>query len=102
MFRGKESWQKNDLKFRVKFARKILDKNSADFWEEGVGFCLDGTRFSHKRIFFYKPGETLGKDLIQVSLENVVTTAQERMLLTLWQQLHMERAELQGNITMVE
>ena len=41
--------------FRFKFARKILRKSSADFWEEGVEFCLEGTRFAHKRNFFTKP-----------------------------------------------
>ena len=35
-------------------------------------------------------GENLDKDLISFLLEKEVTEAQEGMLLTLWQQLHME------------
>ena len=32
---------KNDLKLRLKFARKVYRKLSANFWEEDVGFYLD-------------------------------------------------------------
>ena len=39
---------KNDLKLRLKFAQKNRCKLSANFWEEGVGFCLDGASFTHK------------------------------------------------------
>ena len=39
---------KNDQKLRPKFARKIRRKLSANFWEEGVEFYLDGTSFTHK------------------------------------------------------
>ena len=39
------------MKFRVKFARKILDKNFADFWEEGVGSVWMGQGFLIKGIF---------------------------------------------------
>ena len=39
---------KNDLKLRLKFARKVRRKLSANFWEEGVGFHLDGASFTHK------------------------------------------------------
>ena len=39
---------KNDLKLRLKFARKVRRKLSANYWEEGVGFYLDGANFTHK------------------------------------------------------
>ena len=39
---------KNDMKLRLKFARKVLCKLFANFWKEGVGFYLDGTNFTHK------------------------------------------------------
>ena len=39
---------KNELKLRLKFARKVRFKLYADFWEEGVGFYLDGASLSHK------------------------------------------------------
>ena len=39
---------KNDLNLRLKFARKVLRKLSANFWEEVVGFYLDGASFTHK------------------------------------------------------
>ena len=35
-------------KLRLKFAQKDRRKLSADFWEEGVGFYLDGASFTHK------------------------------------------------------
>ena len=39
---------KNDLKLRLKFAKKVRRRLSANFWEEGVGFYLDGASFTHK------------------------------------------------------
>ena len=33
---------------RLKFARKVCRKLSKIFWEEGVGFYLDGASFTHK------------------------------------------------------
>ena len=39
---------KNDLKLRFKFAKKVRRRLSANFWEEGVGFYLDGASFTHK------------------------------------------------------
>ena len=39
---------KNDLKLRLKFARKVRRKLPANFWEEGVVFYLDGASFTHK------------------------------------------------------
>ena len=39
---------KNDLKLRLKFARKVRCKLSVNFWKEGVGFYLDGASFTHK------------------------------------------------------
>ena len=39
---------KNDLKLRLKFPRKVRRKLPANFWEEGVGFYLDGASFTHK------------------------------------------------------
>ena len=89
---------KNDLKLRLNFARKFRRKLPANFWEEGVGFYLDGASFTHKMDPFdqaraprARPGESLDKDLISVSLEKEVMKAQEGLLLTLWQQLHMEK-----------
>ena len=42
----KEILTKNDQKLRLKFARKARCKLSANFWEEGVGFYLDGAGFT--------------------------------------------------------
>ena len=39
---------KNDLKLRLKFTRNVHRKLPANFWEEGVGFYLDGASFTHK------------------------------------------------------
>ena len=39
---------KNDLKLRLRFARKVCRKLSANFWEESVVFYLDGASFTHK------------------------------------------------------
>ena len=39
---------KNDLKLRLKFARKVRRKLPANSWEEGVGFYLDEASFTHK------------------------------------------------------
>ena len=39
---------KSDLKLRLTFARKVRCKLSANFWEESVGFYLDGASFMHK------------------------------------------------------
>ena len=39
---------KNDLTFRLTFTRKVRRKHSANFWEEGVEFYLDGASFTHK------------------------------------------------------
>ena len=39
---------KNDLKLRLKFAKKVRRRLSANFWEKGVGFYLDGASFTHK------------------------------------------------------
>ena len=39
---------KNDLKLRLKFAQKVHCKLPANFWEEGVGFYLEGASFTHK------------------------------------------------------
>ena len=39
---------KNELKLRLKFARKVRRKLPANFWEEGVGFYLDEANFTHK------------------------------------------------------
>ena len=39
---------KNDQKLRLKFARKVRCKLSANFWEEGAGFYLDGASFTYK------------------------------------------------------
>ena len=39
---------KNDLKSRLKFARKVCRKLPANISEEGVGFYLDGASFTHK------------------------------------------------------
>ena len=33
---------------RLKFPRKVRCKLPANFWEEGVGFYLDGASFTHK------------------------------------------------------
>ena len=55
---------------------------------------MDGTSFTTKMNPFDQaraPRESLEKDLILVSLEKEVTKAQEGLLLTLWEQLHMER-----------
>ena len=41
---------------RLKFARKFCHKLSVDFWEEAVGFYLDGARFAHKMNPFYQAG----------------------------------------------
>ena len=43
---------KNDLELRLKFAQKVRRKLSANFWEESVGFCLDGASFTHKMNIF--------------------------------------------------
>ena len=43
---------KNDLVLRLKFARKVCRKLPAKFWEEGVGFYLDGASFTHKMNSF--------------------------------------------------
>ena len=71
---------KNDLKLVVKFARVVPHKLSANFWEEGAGFYLDGASFTYKRTLFTKPklqglwpGEILDKDLTLASLEKEVT-----------------------------
>ena len=39
---------KNDMKLRLRFARKVRCKLSANFWKEGVGFYWDGTNFTDK------------------------------------------------------
>ena len=39
---------------RLTFARKIRHKLSVDFWEEAVGFYLDGASFAHKMNLFYQ------------------------------------------------
>ena len=43
---------KNDLKLRLKSARKLFHKRSANFQEEGVEFYLDGASFTHKTDAF--------------------------------------------------
>ena len=43
---------KNDMKLRLRFARKVRCKLSANFWKEGAGFYLDGTNFTHKTTPF--------------------------------------------------
>ena len=43
---------KNDLKLRLKFARKVRLNLSANFLEEQVEFYLDGTSFTHKMNTF--------------------------------------------------
>ena len=39
---------KSDLKLRLTFAQKVRRRLSTNFWEEGVGFYLDGASFTHK------------------------------------------------------
>ena len=39
---------KNDMKLRLRFARKVRCKLSANFWKEGLGFYWDGTNFTDK------------------------------------------------------
>ena len=61
---GKEILTKNDLKWRLKFAWKVRRKLSGNFWEEGVGFYLDGVSFTHKMnppraLAWGKPGQGL-------------------------------------------
>ena len=59
---------KNDLKLRLKFARKVRRKLPENFWEESVGFYLDGASFTHnmnpfdqarapKAMAWRKPGQ---------------------------------------------
>ena len=104
---GKGILTKNDLTFRLKIVPKVLYTNSDDFKEEGAGFYLNKARFAHKMIFYQiattprvmawrNPGKKFYFGL------NEVTKAQEGMLLTLWQKLHMERVQLQWSSTMVE
>ena len=40
---------KNDLKLRLKFARKVRRLLPKTFWTEGIAFYLDGASFIHKR-----------------------------------------------------
>ena len=59
---------KNDLKLPLKSARKVRQKLSKNFWMEGIGFFLDGARFTHKQTHLIKSELLklwLGEDLIR-------------------------------------
>ena len=45
---------KNGLTLKLKFARKVCRKLPAKFWEDGVGFYLDGASFTHKMASFHQ------------------------------------------------
>ena len=48
----KEILTKNDLKLSLKFARKVRHKLPGNFWEERVGYYLDGASLTHKINLF--------------------------------------------------
>ena len=61
---------KSDLKLRLKFAIKVCQKLTKDFWTGVVGFYLDGVSFTHKMnpfdqarppraLVWTKPGQRL-------------------------------------------
>ena len=54
---------KNDLKWRLKFARKVCCKLPANFWEEGVGFYLEGGSCTHKMNPFDQARDSRGYGL---------------------------------------
>ena len=89
---------KNDMKLRLRFARKVRCKLSANFWKQGLGFYWDGTNFTDKITPFEqvrapramacrKSGQ--GIDFVFTGKGGDKDTGEN--LLTLWQQLHMER-----------
>ena len=74
----------NVLKLRLRFAQEVRCKLSPNFWEEDVGFYLDGASFTQNRNTFNEnrapediSRSTLEKDLILVSLEKAVMKAQD-------------------------
>ena len=80
---------KNDLKLSLKFARKVCHKLPGNFWEERVGYYLDGASFIHKMNLFdqarapralswKKPGQGFDFGFT----EKQVMKAQEGLLLT--------------------
>jgi len=46
--RKKGLLKKNDCQIRLKFARRNLLEQSADFWTKNIGMFLDGTSFVYK------------------------------------------------------
>ena len=46
--RKKGLLKKDDLKKRRKFARKVTEMLTDNFWEEGISFYIDDAGFQHK------------------------------------------------------
>ena len=46
--RKKDLSKKDDLKKRLKFARKVTKMLTDKFWEEGISFYIDAAEFQHK------------------------------------------------------